>query len=62
MVDELTIVAGPAALGAHLAERYDGLLAQVGLYRGGDRFMSERDWEVFVAAVEGRAAGATQRA
>jgi hypothetical protein len=51
MVDDFSIVDEPAALGATLAQRYEGLLTQVGLYRGGDIFMSEHDWDVFVDAV-----------
>lgn len=51
MFDAFVTIAGPRELGTILAARYSGLLDQLGLYRGGDRFMDDHDWDVFAAAV-----------
>ena len=50
VMNEFVLIDEPAALGRRLAQRYDGVLDQLGLYRGGDRFMSERDWDDLVDA------------
>jgi probable F420-dependent oxidoreductase len=51
MLAAFVTIADAKELGTTLARRYDGLVDQIGLYRGGDRFMGEHDWDVFVAAV-----------
>ena len=51
MVDDFVDLDDARTVGERLATRYAGLLDQVGLYRGGDRFMSEDDWIDLVAAV-----------
>jgi probable F420-dependent oxidoreductase len=48
VLDRFAIVDAPAALGARLRERYDGLLTELALYRGGDRFASDEDMDVLV--------------
>lgn len=47
----MTIIGDPVEVGTALRTRYDGLLTQVSLYRGGDRFMSGEDWTALLGAV-----------
>lgn len=49
---EQFVTIGPAAeVGQRLRDSYDGVLTQLGIYRGGERFMIEQDSDEFVAAL-----------
>lgn len=51
VLDRIVVIDEPEALGATLRERYGGILTQLSLYRGGDRFMDEDDWVALLDAL-----------
>jgi hypothetical protein len=51
VIDAMVLIDEPVRLAARIRARYEGLLTQAGLYRGGDRFMTEEDWQRFVDAM-----------
>lgn len=51
VLDDFVVIDEPRALGARLRAKYEGILTQLALYRGGDRFMREEDWPVFLDAL-----------
>ena len=53
LVDRMTLLDAPDALGRKMVERYGDVLSQISIYRGGDRFMSGKDWEMLSQAVIG---------
>jgi probable F420-dependent oxidoreductase len=59
MLERFVMLDEPAALGQQIRERYDGILTQVALYRGGDRFMSDADWVTLAGAMRATAPAVT---
>lgn len=53
VVDRFAIFDEPERLGARLAERYDGILTQLSLYRGMDRFIKPDDWSLLLSGLGG---------
>lgn len=51
VVEQFAIFDEPERLGARLAERYDGILTQLSLYRGMDRFIEPDDWQLLLAGL-----------
>ncbi len=51
VLDAFVVVDEPASLGRRLRERYEGILTELSLYRGGDRFTGPADWEALLAAL-----------
>jgi probable F420-dependent oxidoreductase len=51
LLDEFITIGEPAEVGSRLRDRYDGVLTQLGIYRGGERFMTDSDLKAFVAAL-----------
>ena len=58
ILDQFVVIDEPRAVGARLRARYEGILTQLSLYRGGERFMREEDWPGLLDALghEGAAA------
>lgn len=52
LVDRMALMEAPAELGRKMVERYGASLSQISIYRGGDQFMSQKDWEALVEAVK----------
>lgn len=44
LLDRFAIIGPAREVGRRLAVKYDGVLTEVSLYRGGDQFMDEQDW------------------
>jgi probable F420-dependent oxidoreductase len=48
VLDRFVVIDEPVRLARRLLERYDGLLTELALYRGGDRFASDEDMALLV--------------
>ncbi|MGE0384076.1 MAG: TIGR03617 family F420-dependent LLM class oxidoreductase [Gammaproteobacteria bacterium] len=51
VLDAFVVIDEPAALGARLRERYSGILTQLSLYRGAERFIKPQDWPALIEAL-----------
>lgn len=52
LVNRMVIMDSPAELGRRMVARYGHVLDQISIFRGGDQFMSNKDWETLVQSVK----------
>lgn len=52
LLDEMVLLDSPAELGRKLQAHYGGVLDQISLFRGGDRFMDPSDWHALADSLK----------